>query len=416
MSWLLLALAAVCGSAVGCTSTRTASISTSDAVGPTTEVKVQALAVAPRDAPSADPSVAADAVNEFGVDVFAAVRAGAVGENVTVSPLSIAIALAIVEPGTSGEAQQQMRQLLHIADPTEFHRSMNSLEQNLDGRAPDPPNPGDVPGELAVHVANAAYLQQGYPFLPAYLDAVAANVPDPSSTRPTSTPTPTRSPIRSRLRSPTTTHGQIRDLIADGVIDPRTVLALVNALYLKASWLTPFETSATADASFTLPTGDTISVPMMHGVSGSSAAGDGWVGATKPYVGGLNAQFILPDPGRFDDVADHLDTVFAEYDAKRSDGALLAVPRLTTRFTTVLNDALKVLGLTAPFVTGGLLGIANDPRLVIDKAIHQAQVAIDEAGTEAAAGDRRADPSLQRVATPTGARHPRSTVHLPDSR
>jgi serpin B len=46
---------------------------------------------------------------------------------------------------------------------------------------------------------------------------------------------------------------------------------------------------------------------------------------------------------------------------------------------------LKALGLTAAYVEGGLLGIANDPRLVIDQAIHQTFVAMDEEGTEAAA-------------------------------
>lgn len=41
--------------------------------------------------------------------------------------------------------------------------------------------------------------------------------------------------------------------------------------------------------------------------------------------------------------------------------------------------------MTAPFAEGGLLGIADDPRLVIDNVIHQAFVAMDEEGTEAAA-------------------------------
>ena len=46
---------------------------------------------------------------------------------------------------------------------------------------------------------------------------------------------------------------------------------------------------------------------------------------------------------------------------------------------------MKSLGLTAPYVNGGLLGVADDPRLVIDKVIHQTYVAMNEEGTEAAA-------------------------------
>ena len=75
------------------------------------------------------------------------------------------------------------------------------------------------------------------------------------------------------------------------------VLALVNALYMKASWLGTFDETATKDQSFTGLDGSKRTVSMMNGGSDSSAAGNGWMGATKTYVGGLSAQFILPDEG-----------------------------------------------------------------------------------------------------------------------
>ena len=124
---------------------------------------------------------------------------------------------------------------------------------------------------------------------------------------------------------------------------------------------------------------------MMHGFSKSSARGDGWVAATKPYVGQLAAQFILPDEGRFDEVAADLDTVVAEFEAGRSPGAELAVPRFETRFTAELSVSLKALGLDALYRKGHLLGIADDPTLVLVAAVHETFLAMDEKGTEAAA-------------------------------
>ena len=50
-----------------------------------------------------------------------------------------------------------------------------------------------------------------------------------------------------------------------------------------------------------------------------------------------------------------------------------------------VTPALQTLGLTAPYDGGGLLGIAPDPTLALDKVIHQTDVAMDEQGTEAAA-------------------------------
>ena len=163
------------------------------------------------------------------------------------------------------------------------------------------------------------------------------------------------------------------------------MLALVNALYLKASWVTTFEEAATADTTFTRLDGATLTVPMMHGLGDSSASGDGWVGATKNYTGGLAAQFILPDEGRFDEIAGDLDHVFADYSTEATNGAALGLPRFDLRFGAELSPTLKALGLTAPYEFGGLLGVANDPRLVIDHVFHQTDVAMDEDGTEAAA-------------------------------
>jgi hypothetical protein len=38
----------------------------------------------------------------------------------------------MLEPGTVGDAQVQMRRVLHIDDPAVFHPSMNALAQGLE--------------------------------------------------------------------------------------------------------------------------------------------------------------------------------------------------------------------------------------------------------------------------------------------
>jgi serpin B len=68
-----------------------------------------------------------------------------------------------------------------------------------------------------------------------------------------------------------------------------------------------------------------------------------------------------------------------------TDGTELVVPRFETRVDVALTDVLMEIGLTAPFQEGNLLGIAGDPLLVLDKALHQTWLSIDETGIEAAA-------------------------------
>ncbi|MGI8793957.1 MAG: serpin family protein, partial [Acidimicrobiales bacterium] len=131
--------------------------------------------VAARAAPAAGPGVAGQAITEFGLDLFDEIRSGDPAANVTVSPASVAIALAMVEPGTVEAAQEQMRTLLRINDPAVFHASMNALEQDLEARTPGSFGEDDDPGEVTIDIANAAFLQQGYPFEADYLEAVGSN-------------------------------------------------------------------------------------------------------------------------------------------------------------------------------------------------------------------------------------------------
>lgn len=360
-----------------------------DSVAPPTSPPsslVAAVQVAARLAPSGDPHSAGSSVAAFGLDIFGAMRAADPTANVTVSPISVATVLAMLEPGASGDAVDQFRSVLHIADPASFHAAMNALQQSLEARVPDQATGGDPgdPGEVAIRLANAAYLQKGYPFTAEYLSAVGTNYgpvlnevdfrPDPDA-------------IAHVINDWVAAHTEdrIQNLIGDGVIRPDTVLALVNALYLKASWLAQFDAKLTAAQPFTKLDGSKVQVPMMHGRGDTSATGDGWVGATKAYVGGLSAQFILPDAGKFDAVAGNLAAVFDAYDADHTEGGDLGLPKFTSTFAQELTPALQTLGLTAPFFNEGLIGIANDPRLVIDKVIHQTFVAMDEQGTEAAA-------------------------------
>lgn len=362
------------------TTVSTTSTTPSSTVAPGT---VEPVLVSARSNPAADPSIAGRAISEFGTDIFAAARAGRSQENVILSPTSIAIALAMVEPGASGDATQQFRDVLHVRDPEAFHASMNALEQDLEGRVTTGYSEDDE-SELRLGIANAAYVQRGYPFEQSYLDVIGSNYGSAlNEVDFAADPDAVAHEINAWVADQT--EERITDLIADGVLSKDDVLALVNALYMNASWLTPFDESLTIDDSFTLLDGSMVDVPMMSGFGGTSSSGDGWVGATKNYVGGLSIEFILPDEGRLDEIANNLALVFRNYRARQSRGSTLLVPRMEARTAVELTPPLMSLGLTAPYETGNLMGIANDPRLVVRAVIHETFIAIDEQGTEAAA-------------------------------
>ena len=102
------------------------------------------------------------------------------------------------------------------------------------------------------------------------------------------------------------TKQRIDELIPDGVLDDRTRLALVNAVYLKADWQVPFAKASTKPAPFHVPGGD-VSTPFMAGAERWGwAEGDGWQAVELPYVDGkLVMTILVPATGRFDDIAGH---------------------------------------------------------------------------------------------------------------
>jgi serine protease inhibitor len=58
-----------------------------------------------------------------------------------------------------------------------------------------------------------------------------------------------------------------------GAISARTELVLVNGIFLKGVWLTPFRTENTAERTFSPSPGVEIKVPIMHH-TGKFRAGD----------------------------------------------------------------------------------------------------------------------------------------------
>ncbi|MDJ0770902.1 MAG: serpin family protein [Ilumatobacter sp.] len=347
------------------------------------------IAVPDRRPAAASPDVAGQAITAFGYDVLAASgqRVGA-GDNMIVSPLSIAIALGMMEPGATGEAQQQLHDLLRIDDPTAWHASMSALEQDLEARQAEllvegEPDEQD-PGEFHANIANAAFLQPGYPFLATYLDTIGTNYGAVLEELDFAVD---QAAAADRINEfiADATEDRITDLVHESDIEVDTVLALVNALLLCASWQNEFDADATADDEFARIDGSTITVPFMDGAGDVSGRGDGWVAATKRLVGNVSLQVVLPDEGRFDDVAARVDEVIDEYQRTATDGGRLVMPTFETRVNVELTDVLVDLGLTAPFELGNLLGIADDPRLVLDRALHETWLAIDETGIEAAA-------------------------------
>jgi serpin B len=295
--------------------------------------------------------------------------------NIVYSPYSIAVALGMTLNGAAGTTAQEMRDVLTVDDLDAFNTGLNSLTQRLEGLAGK---------KLVLDSANSLWGQQGMTWEQPFLDVLARDYG--TGMRQVDYKTATEG-ARLAINEWTSdqTHKKIPSIIPEGVLDGLTRLVLVNAIYLKAAWLLPFEKELTTDAPFHLSDGSTVDVPMMGGADGSfeRVVGKGFQALRLPYDGGrLAMTVVLPDAGSTVDA-----TVFAEAMAGvPTDSVGLRLPRWKFRLQAGLGEVLRKLGMPTAFSEDAdFSGMTHDERLHIAAVLHEAFVAVDEDGTEAAA-------------------------------
>jgi serpin B len=335
----------------------------------------------------ADPAAAAGAAGAMqvlGGALYAQLATGA--GNMALSPYSVAVALGMTVNGAAGRTLDEMLAVLHEQDVELLNADDNALTQYVESLA------GPVPhvdgAEIALDAANQLFGQHGVTWTPAFLDALAASFGAGLREVDFEHAVDAARTLINQWTSDQT-HGRIPQIVPAGALDDSTRLVLVNTLYFKAPWSTPFDTSATAAGDFHLANGSTASVPMMHGsVTASFGSGDGWQSARVTYAGEqLAMTLVLPDEGRLADVEQALAKSPSSLLGIEGSGNVdLTLP--SWKFTTAagLAEPLAALGMPTAFTSDAdFSGMTHDARLAISDVLHQVFIAVDEAGTEAAA-------------------------------
>lgn len=339
------------------------------------------------DVTDAELAALVDGDRTFAFDLFHGV---ADGENVVLSPYSVATALTMAYAGARGETAEEMADALSLGLPDErIHAARNELDLRITAPAAAE---GDAE-PFTILVSNSLWAQEGYPLLEEFLTVLAANYDAGVNLVDFVTAAEeARRAINARVEEDT--EGRISELIPEGAVDGLTRLVLVNAVSFSANWAQPFDPERTADGAFTRLDGSEVTVPLMHG-GGSlpSVRGDAFDAVRLPYAGDASMLVVVPDPGRFEEVAaafgpDDLARI-AETEAVHAVD--LTLPRFEIRTDVSLADALKGLGMVAAFTDPALpggadfTGMTEVRELVITDVLQEAFIAVDEAGTEAAA-------------------------------
>jgi len=186
------------------------------------------------------------------------------------------------------------------------------------------------------------------------------------------------------------TEGRIEDLIPQGAIDALTRLVLTNAIYFNAAWEYPFDEKMTADGPFYLLDGGQVIVPMMKQTeSFGYTEGEGYQAVELRYDGEeLSMVILLPEAGQFEAFEEGLQAqqVSDIISGLQPTEVALTMPRFEFDSEFSLQDTLAGMGMPIAFSgEADFSGMTGKPELFISDIVHKAFVAVDEAGTEAAA-------------------------------
>jgi len=324
---------------------------------------------------------------DFGFDLFGQLVAqpGAASANVFISPFSIATALSMAYNGARGATAAGMAAALKLDGLSldEVNAGYATLLPLLTGADP----------AVRVDIANSLWARNGIAFSPAYLQRVAAAYQARVTTLDFGAPH-AGATINAWVSAHT--NGMIDGIVPDH-LDPYALLYLLNAVYFKGQWTSPFDKRLTTPQPFTGAAGASKSVPMMtqHGTF-PYYQGPDYQAIELTYGAGKMGMIVaLPDKSTslarvqgqltatgFDDLVSRLG---------KSQGTI-SLPRFSVSYSATpnLNGPLSSLGMGRAFIRdaadfSAMFAAPPPPHLHISEVAHKAVMRVDEEGTTAAA-------------------------------
>ena len=322
----------------------------------------------------------------FAFDLYQALREK--DSNLFYSPYSISVALAMTYAGARGETAEEMATTLQfLLEQDTLHPVFNWLDAELASRGEGAQGKDDEGFRL--NIVNAIWGQEDYQFLSEFLDVLAENYGAGLRILDFINETEeSRLAINDWVSDQT--EERIKDLIPEGVITSLTRLVLTNAIYFNAAWAYPFDDKVTGNGPFYLLDGGQVTVPMMKQTEAFGYTdGDGYQAVELLYDGDeLSMVIMVPEDGQFEAFEEGLqaDRISDIIDSLQLAEVALTMPQFEFDSEFSLKDTLADMGMPVAFSDAAdFSGMTGKRDLYIAEVVHKAFVAVDEAGTEAAA-------------------------------
>uniref|UniRef100_A0A8C3YMY9 Serpin domain-containing protein n=1 Tax=Catagonus wagneri TaxID=51154 RepID=A0A8C3YMY9_9CETA len=322
---------------------------------------------------------------DFAFSLYKELAVATPGKNVIFSPLSVSMALAFLSLGARGKTLTELLEGLKFnlteTPEAEIHRGFQHILRMLN-------RPSNL---LQLTLGNAMFVDERLNLLDKFRkDAQELYASEVFPTDFQDLEAAMRL-INAYVKNKT--EGKIVDLLKK--LEPLSYAVLVNYIYFKATWKTPFDTNLTSEADFHVSENRTVRVPMMRRENLILPYfRDEELACTVvelKYTSNDSALFILPDEGKTPDVEAKLlpETVQETFKFIFSfprEIAALYLPRFSISSDYNLQDILPQLGIGEVFSDqADLSGVTNTTPLRVSQVVHSALLNVAEEGTEGSA-------------------------------
>ncbi|XP_030072646.1 neuroserpin [Microcaecilia unicolor] len=334
-------------------------------------------------------NVPKEAMTEFSVNIYHKLRATGENENIVFSPLSICIALGILELASHGST---LKEIKHVMGFDSFKNGEEfGFLKDLSNELTAKENP------YLMNIVNSLYVQNGFHLHNSFLQMAERYFKARTESVDFKQAATVASHINSWVANNTNNH--ITDLFSSEDFNDLTELVLINAVYFKGNWKSQFRPENTRAFAFTKDDETEVQVPMMYQQGefyygefsdGSNDAGGTFQVLEIPYEGDELSMMIIISRQEVPLVK--LEPllkaqVIQEWaNSVKKQKVELYLPRFKVEKKIDLKDILLSLGIKEVFDSNAdLSAISAEKQIYLSRAVHKTFLEVNEEGSEAAA-------------------------------
>lgn len=335
------------------------------------------------------------ALADFAVNLFKNVSGQDENKNQVMSPVSIALALAMLENGADAHTREQLKHaLVGVSSSVDVLATYRAIQKQL--RVHDE--------KTQLTIANGLFQDKDLKLKTSYVettrDCLETEVDNQNDFAEHLEQA--RQKINKWVSQKTS--DKIPELFKQGVLNEGDRMVLANAIYFKASWKAGFNKAQTKQSTFYRNGHEEQNVQFMHETSDHRHASLDDLDAVELAYTHPDLAMVVVLPKARDGLRNLekrltgkvLLNIVSQLEQRKVQ---VQLPKFTVRAPTDLKTVLSKMGLDHMFSNQANFSRMSETPLKVDSAIHEAYIDVNENGTEGAAAtgmsiNMRAMPSM----------------------